>query len=1157
MQLHSVLFNKIVTALRISIVALLVAFASSLAISPAYAFHFPWDQGHDTTDPNDADDPGTCEEGDCDNDPCNKGSKGSPVNLATGYFVWSETDIVLKGRPRLAVTRTFNSHDPRVGLVGNGWSMSCDRGLIFTSRFITNQVGDSELVREFVRRLPNGKRYIYSERPDGKFAAPGLFDVIERLPDNMARLERRNGSYSIYGETGELLATGDRNSNIVNYIYDTQGRLIQKADTNGRSLTYEYNANGLVSIIRDHTGREWLYGYDADANLTLVTDPLNGARTYGYETYQAPSDGQSYTHLNRITDETGVVETDVTYSGARVSSYTDLANTYSYQYDKANRRATKTDSMGSQWVYTYNTTGQFTRIDAPLGRTFQYERDADSLITTYTDPSGTAYSYTYDAFGNRLSQSDSRGTITITYDNEKPWPLTINSRSGRVTTLTYNAQGNPLTVTDSDGNISNLSWSPQGDLLQITNALNNQTTNTYNIQGMPLTVTDPLGRATQYQYDSLNNLVSMTNPVGEVMQYQYDALDRVISYTDGNGDTTSYSYDAADRITQVNAPNNQTAQYTYDNFGRLSQRTFYDGTNHTYQFRIDNLVSQMTRPDNVVSSMVYDDAKRLIQRTIGTEDTYQYAYNLRDQLTTASNITGTVTFAYDAFGRKTNETVNGQATTYQYNTEDEIEQLTSMGLLQTQQFDVRGLLSQLDISGSSYQYSYDAITRLTSINRTNAINTTMQYDEADQLLQISHAAGLRSYQYQYDLASRVNQWQGVANETRSYNYDPASRLTNVQSIINPESFNYDSIGNRLNNNAQYDNANRIIEDDNFIYSYDVNGNQTQKLNKSTGVVEQYSYNSLDQLVQYQFFSDSNPATSATVDFSYTYGPFGRRWAKQDNLGGGSRQFYWSDTSMIGELSGSIQRRYIMEGKTPIGFVENGQVYHYFKDHLGAAHEASDSNGTVVWRGSYDSFGKVTETITTADNYLRFPGQYHDEESGLYYNYFRFYDPSTGRYITSDPIGIIGLLNGAADRIAMNPTIPPNFTALQGGLPYQTISRSKPLNTYTYAANSPLLNSDPLGLDAAATLGRGLAIWGGASVSDGPFPAGEIVGGVIFIGFAGVALYEYCTDDEEAEDKNCEALYQSILATCAGLTGKKKFRCFEAARIARDQCYQER
>jgi len=994
-------------------------------ITPTYAYHYPWDQGHDTTKPNEPNAPGPCVGSACKNDPCNSKSKGSPVYLATGQFIWSEKDIELKGRPALNVTRTFNSHDPQVGLVGNGWSLSCDSRLLYTTRYEKNDNVVTK-VHELIRRMPNGKRYTYTEQADGTFTAPGLFDVVTRQSDNSLRLKRRDGSYSLYNQLGRLQSDVDSNGNLVNYSYDSQGRLIQKADTNGRSLSYEYNSNGLVSIIQDHSGRQWQYEYDTNANLTSITDPLGGIRQYSYQSYQAKGDGQTYNQLTQITDETGVVETQVSYSGDRVHSYTDYENTFYYQYDTTNRRATKTDSQNSRWVFTYNQSGQYIRITAPLNRTTVYDRNAESQLTRLIDPSGTEYHYTYDSYGNRLTQTDTRGTIATSFEEEKSWPLTVTSRSGRTTTITYDSHGNPLTITDPSTAVTALRWSAAGDLQRSTNALGHQINITHNPQGMPLTQTDALNHTTEYQYDTLNNLIQITNPAGETVQYQYDALDRMIASIDGNGDITHYTYDAAGRITQVTAPNNQTVKYDYDHFGRLRQRTFYDGTKEQYQYRKDNLISNIIDPDGMVISMTYDNAKRLIKRTIGSQDTYRYNYNSQDKLTSISNGTGTVTLTYDDFGRKLSETVNGETTTYQYNSEDEITQLKGLGITQTHQFDQRGLLSQLDTAGNSYQYTYDALARLTTVRR-NVTASTNQFDSANRLISIDHGTGQRSHQYQYDPANRISQWQGVADETRDYSYDSQHRITTVKSPTAPETYSYDGLGNRQNNNAQFDQANRITGDNDFNYTYDINGNRTQKTHKASGATEHYTYNGLNQLTRYQSFPDNNPASTAIKDYGYTYGPLGRRWSKRNNLGTELTQFYWSGSNLIAENHNGTPRHYILEGLTPAGFIENGETYHYLKDHLGTAHEVIDNSGTIVWQGDYRSFGAVMETVSLLNNRLRFAGQYFDTESGLHYNGVRYYSPSDGRFTQPDRLG---LFDG--------------------------------LNTYTYVYNNPLIYTDPTG-----------------------------------------------------------------------------------------------
>jgi RHS repeat-associated protein len=86
------------------------------------------------------------------------------------------------------------------------------------------------------------------------------------------------------------------------------------------------------------------------------------------------------------------------------------------------------------------------------------------------------------------------------------------------------------------------------------------------------------------------------------------------------------------------------------------------------------------------------------------------------------------------------------------------------------------------------------------------------------------------------------------------------------------------------------------------------------------------------------------------------------------------------------------------------------------DHLGTPRALSNNSGDTVWQLKQTPFGKTTinQDVDGDGNAvvanLRFPGQYFDQETGLHYNYFRYYDPQTGRYITSDPLGLVPSLN---------------------------------------------------------------------------------------------------------------------------------------------------
>jgi RHS repeat-associated protein len=145
-------------------------------------------------------------------------------------------------------------------------------------------------------------------------------------------------------------------------------------------------------------------------------------------------------------------------------------------------------------------------------------------------------------------------------------------------------------------------------------------------------------------------------------------------------------------------------------------------------------------------------------------------------------------------------------------------------------------------------------------------------------------------------------------------------------------------------------------------------------------------------------------------------------------------------SLVGEYDGTgseIKAYGYKPGSTwttdPIFIKQNNTYYFYHNDHLGTPQKITAMNGAVVWSAKYSSFGKANVEVETITNNLRFPGQYYDQETGLHYNFFRYYDSLTGRYLTADPIG------------------------LDGGV-----------NLFTYVKNDPMNNVDPLGLYSTYT-----------------------------------------------------------------------------------------
>ncbi len=182
------------------------------------------------------------------------------------------------------------------------------------------------------------------------------------------------------------------------------------------------------------------------------------------------------------------------------------------------------------------------------------------------------------------------------------------------------------------------------------------------------------------------------------------------------------------------------------------------------------------------------------------------------------------------------------------------------------------------------------------------------------------------------------------------------------------------------------------------------------------------------------YDSQNRLTSATVNGTtaqYQYNSAGQRVAKTV-LGQTTYYLYGQDGQLLEEADANthqITRQYIWLGQKPVAYLFGDKGYYVHTDNTDTPQVLTDSQQKVVWTTQSYPFGKQQYSGSIPFN-LRYPGQYFDEETGLHYNGHRYYDPNTGRYITSDPIG------------------------LAGGI-----------NTYAYVGNDPLGRIDPQGLNA--------------------------------------------------------------------------------------------
>jgi RHS repeat-associated protein len=266
------------------------------------------------------------------------------------------------------------------------------------------------------------------------------------------------------------------------------------------------------------------------------------------------------------------------------------------------------------------------------------------------------------------------------------------------------------------------------------------------------------------------------------------------------------------------------------------------------------------------------------------------------------------------------------------------------------------------------------------------------------------------------------------------------QATHPQPTNPAEIFTYDAVGNRtashLATGQVHDVANRLLDDVNFTYAYDQNGNLTEKVNKGTGDRTVYTYDAENQLILVEQFTLAGGATPVLVA-EYNYDALGRRIEKVVN--GVSTRLVYDNEDLIAEMDASnIVRAIYVHGPgidEPLAMFRSqpGITRFFFHaDGLGSITHLTDAAGTVARSYTYDSFGQIVDQTGTVTNPYTYTAREFDPETGLYYYRARSYDPSVGRFLQEDPF--------------------------PGAL---VVPQS--LNKYPYVRNNPIKLTDPQGL----------------------------------------------------------------------------------------------
>ncbi|MCP2260733.1 RHS repeat-associated core domain-containing protein, partial [Streptoalloteichus tenebrarius] len=866
---------------------------------------------------------------------------------------------------------------------------------------------------------------------------------------------RHSGGYQITVDstaglvTALRLASGDQGNDLVlvRYVYDDARRLVEVINSSGQALRFDYDRAGRITGWQDRNGVWYRYIYDEhgrcvrtvgtdgylDSELTYDTDSRTTVVTNGLghrTTYHMNQLGQVVRVVNPLGHAT-VSEWD-RYD--RLLARTDpLGRTTRYRYSEDGDLVAVVRPDGTEATIAYNHLRLPVRVTEPDGSVWQRAYDDRGNLVAVTDPMGATTRYTHDERGCLSAVVDALGNTTRIQTNAAGLPVAVTDPMGATTRYTRDAFGRVTDITDPLGGVTDLGWTVEGRLAWRTLPDGSTERWHYDGEGNLVEHVDALGQVTRTTYTGFDLPASQTSPDGSCLSFAYDSELRLVSVTNPQGLEWRYEYDPAGNLVRETDFNGRTLTYTYDPAGQLTSRTNGAGqTIHYVRDALGNVVEQ--RSDDAVTTLAYDPAGRLVRAANAhAELTFQ-----RDPLGRVLSETcdgRAVVSSYDALGRRLlRRTPSGAISRWEYGASDQPLALHTAGRTLRFHHDAAGREIQRALdTGPVLASTWDPAHRL--ISQTLTAPGQAQPGFAPQ----ARVVHQRRYHYRPDgyLTGVDDQLTGP----RRFDLDAAGRVTAVHAPGWTERYAYDPAGNLTHATwptapgaeAQGDRsyAGTLIQRaGNIHYQHDPQGRvllrQHRTLSGKT-LTWHYTWDAEDRLTAV--------TTPDGQRWRYLYDPLGRRIAKQRLAPDGVSvveqvDFTWDGLVLAEQTHTLLQptgparhtttwdfepgtfRPLTQTERAPLRDAPQEWIdqrfYAIVTDLVGTPTELVDPAGNLAWHHRTTLWGAfLPGPRTPAYCPLRFPGQYHDPETGLHYNYFRYYDPAGGRYTTPDPLDLAG------------------------------------------------------------------------------------------------------------------------------------------------------
>ncbi|HMS57134.1 MAG TPA: ribonuclease domain-containing protein, partial [Fimbriimonadaceae bacterium] len=745
----------------------------------------------------------------------------------------------------------------------------------------------------------------------------------------------------------------------------------------------------------------WTFNYDSGSRMTWwkTPSPLSEQTSY------------TYNSTNTVITHPGAQTVTHNYSSGMLASEVDEASFSTAYLNDSDKNTTKvTDKRTKDWIMTYDGDGNRLTLKNPLNKIWTYPYNSTNDLLEIEDPLGHETDFTVNSHGKVLT--------------------VVDAMSRTVRTNTYDSYGQLDTSKNNANEEIDLTPNTNGDYTDIYDPLDKQSIIAYDTYGRPTSVTTPTGLQEQVEYDDWGRAIKVVHPGGSDVDVVYDAEGNVTSVTDELSRTSNYTYDEAGRLkTSVN-PKSETETLTYNSNGWVTAIQNGRGKTRTYEHTNRGEVKKLTMPDGTVEEWFFNGNGDVTIYENGLDQQIGYSYDDAGRLTGVDYPTGTDTsFSYDDANRRSTMVDATGTTTWNYNDANQLTSIVqpngSSGTY-TVSFspNASGRRDSMTDPSGTTSYAYDGAGRLSTLTNPHSEVTSWTYDDDSRVTKVTY--GNTAYDLiEYDTRGRLktSSTKNSSNSSlrsRTYTYDNASQMltANVDGIVTE----YD-----------YDDAGQLIEEIrsgySAAYTYDGNGNRlTKTLN---GTTETYAYDDGDKLVDikvgtttvkaftydacgrttqiqtsaytrifsYDYESRITQITGLATTNTFTYNGLDTRTKKVDAAG----------TSNYQRLGAYVTDAVLADGAatyTPGLSERRSGVTEYLHAGLKNADLQTNSSQANAGTKRYDAFGLQVGGVGTFQGPFGYGGKFgyqSSEDAELMLLGHRYYDASTGRFLTRDPI----------------------------------------------------------------------------------------------------------------------------------------------------------